>query len=115
MNLQYNELADGTRLVKLEGKLDMHGVAEVEKKLASHTEGKDVTLLLDLSQVEYIASIGIRLLLTTAKTLKKHNGRMVVLGANSLVEEVLNLSGLSQIIPIHAGLESALASLASPV
>lgn len=111
MNLQYDELADGTRLVKLEGKLDMHGVAEVEKSLATHTEGAGVTLLLDFSQVEYIASIGIRLLLTTAKTLKSHSGRMAVLGASPLVEEVLNLSGLSQIIPIHADLQAALASL----
>ncbi len=114
MNLQYNELAGGTRLVKLKGKLDMHGVAEVEKKLASHTEGAGVTLLLDLSQIEYIASIGIRLLLTAAKTLKSHNGRIAVFGASPLVEEVLNLSGLGQIIPIHADFEAALASLASP-
>lgn len=114
MDLHYTELAGGIRLVKLDGKLDIHGVADVEKDLAAQASGERATLLVDLSQVGYVASIGIRLLLMTAKALKNRGGRMLILGAVPLVEEVLVLSGISQIIPLHADLESALASLADP-
>lgn len=111
MNLQYSELAAGNRLIRLKGKLDIQGVAQVEKKIAGHIAGEAVTLLVDFSQVDYIASIGIRLLLTIAKTLKSRGGQVLLFGAMPLVEEVLSLSGLSQVIPIHANLEVALASL----
>ena len=114
MDLHYKELEGGVRLVTLRGKLDIHGVSDIEKDLTTHAAGERVALLMDFSQVDYIASIGIRLLLMTAKALKSRGGRMMILGAAPLVEEVLVLSGISQIIPLHADLGSATASLANP-
>jgi anti-anti-sigma factor len=115
MDLHYKELEGGIRLVTLSGKLDIHGVADVEKVMAAHAAGERVSLLVDLSQVGYMASIGIRLLLMTAKALKNRGGRMLIVGAVPLVEEVLVLSGISQIIHLHVNIESALTSLADPV
>jgi anti-anti-sigma factor len=115
MDLQYKELESGVRLVKLKGKLDIHGVDVVEKRFAGYAVGERVVLLVDISEVSYIASIGIRLLLMTAKSLVGHGGRMAVLKPIPLVEEVLILSGIGQIVPIYADLEAASASLVSPI
>jgi anti-anti-sigma regulatory factor len=59
--------------------------------------------LIDLLGVEFIASLGLRLLFSSAKGLKRHEAKMVLLNPQPSVENVLKVSGFDEIIPIvHA-------------
>lgn len=107
MELQYSELGNKIRLIKLIGKLDIIGVGAIETKFTGYCAGDGARVLVDLSGVEILASIGIGLLVVSAKSLSSRGGRMVLLSPTSEVKSVLEITGIPAIIPIYDGLESA--------
>jgi anti-anti-sigma factor len=60
-----------------------------------------------MSGVDYMASIGIRLLVTNAKSLRTRNGKMVLLSPTTDVFNVLEMTDIPAIIPVYSNLESA--------
>ena len=111
MELQYSELENNIRLIKLVGRLDIVGVGAIETRFAGYCAGENPRILVDLSQVEFLASIGIRLLVLNARSITSRGGRMVLLGPIPEVRTVLEVTGIPAIIPIYDGLESAEAVL----
>ena len=111
MRLQYSELNNGIRLIKLNGTLDMSGVSRVELEFVRRCAGENVCVLVDLSKVNYISSIGIPLLINSAKAVVKNGGRMALLNPQNNVENILELTGIPLIIPIHHDLDAAMAAI----
>jgi anti-sigma B factor antagonist len=107
MDLQYRELENSIRIIKLIGKLDITGMSEIETKFAGYCEGENARVIVDLSEVEFLASIGIRLLTLTAKSIASRGGKMVLLNPNPDVQHVLDVTGVPAIIPLYLDLESA--------
>jgi anti-sigma B factor antagonist len=107
MELQYSELENGIRLIKLKGQLDIVGTGQIETKFAGYGAGDKVRVIVDLSEVDFLASIGIRLLTLTAKSVVSRGGKMVLLNPISEVQHVLEVTGIPAIIPIYSHLESA--------
>ncbi|MGZ9164689.1 MAG: STAS domain-containing protein [Anaerolineales bacterium] len=64
-------------------------------------------VLEDLSGVNYISSIGIPLLINSAKTVAGRGGKLALLKPRPNVAEVLELTGIPLVIPIYPDLESA--------
>jgi anti-anti-sigma factor len=114
MDLQVQQLADGIDRVKLAGRLDSAGVEAIDHRLSALTATQAARVLVDLSQVSFLASIGIRALLTNARALRQRGGRMALLSPQSLVEEVLRVTGIESMIPIFHDLEEASAALKAP-
>ena len=113
MDIQYSELKNNVRLIKLIGKLDITGTGEVETRFAEYCRGENVRLVVDLSAVDFLASIGIRLLTLTAKSMASRGGKMVLLNPIPDVQQVLEITGIPAIIPIYFHLGSAEAALTS--
>ena len=107
MKLQYNELDNGIRLIKLSGKLDNYGVNSIDVEFIRNCMGDNVRVLVDLSGVNYISSIGIPMLINSAKSVASRGGKMVLLNPIPEVENVLEITGMPAIIPIYSHLESA--------
>jgi anti-sigma B factor antagonist len=107
MEMNYNELDNGIGLIKLSGELDIIGVGEIETKFTGYCAGENVRVVVDLSEVDFLASIGIRLLVLTAKSVATRGGKMVLLNPIPEVHDVLEITGIPAIIPIYAQLESA--------
>ena len=107
MELQYSELNNNIRSLRLIGTLDVVGVAKIETKFAGYCSGDNVRVLVDRSEVDFLASIGIRLLKLTAKSIASRDGRMVLLNPIPEVHNVLEITGILAIIPIYSSLESA--------
>jgi anti-anti-sigma factor len=111
MQLDYSEADNGIRLIKLGGKLDIIGAGEIKVKFADYCAGDNIRVLVDLSEVNFLASIGIRLLMLTAKSMSIRGGRMVLLNPTADVKNVLELTGIPAVIPMYESLESAQAVL----
>lgn len=111
MRLQYGELDDGIRLIKLSGALDNNGVGDVEMEFVRICTGDNVCVLVDLSKVNYISSIGIPLLINSAKSLTRQGGKMALFNPPKSVENILELTGIPLIIPIYSDLASAKAAM----
>jgi anti-anti-sigma factor len=107
MEMQYSELDNGINLIKLIGKLDIIGTGEIETKFTGYCAGDKVRMVVDLSEVDFLASIGIRLLTLTAKSVAIRGGKMVLLNPIPEVQNVLEITGIPAIIPIYSQLESA--------
>ena len=107
MDLQYSELSNNIRLIKLKGKLDITGTGEIETVFAGYCGGENVRVVVDVSEVDFLASIGIRLLTLTAKSVASRGGRMVLLSPTPDVQHVLEITGIPAMIPIYSNLESA--------
>ncbi|MGD8403464.1 MAG: STAS domain-containing protein [Anaerolineales bacterium] len=111
MELHYSELDNSIRLIKLAGKLDILGIGEIETKFAGHCNGENVRVVVDLSEVDFLASIGIRLLTLTANAVANRGGKMALIGPIPDVQRVLEVTGIPEIIPMYAQFESAEAVL----
>ena len=114
MDLEVHQLDGGIDRIKLAGRLDSAGVQEIDHRLSALTAASQAFVLVDLSQVPFLASIGIRTLLTNARVLKQRGGKMALLNPQSLVEEVLKVTGIEAVIPIFHDLEAARAALKTP-
>lgn len=111
MELQYSELENRIRVLKLIGKLDIAGVGQIETKFAGYCAGDGVRVIVDLPEMDFLASIGIRLLTLTAKLVNIRGGKMVLLNPIPDVRHVLDVTGIPAIIPICSDLESAQTAL----
>ena len=107
MKLEYSELDNGVRLIKLTGRLDMDGTNSIDKQFVQHCAGENVFVLVDLSRVNYLSSIGIPLLITSARAVANRGGRMAFLAPQTNVKSVLDITGVSNAIRIYKDLETA--------
>lgn len=111
MQLQYSELKSGVRLIKLKGALDANGTYAIEVEFVRRCAGANVHVLVDLSRVNYISSIGIPILINSAKLVASQGGKMALLNPQKAVENILELTGIPLIIPIYFNLAAAQAGL----
>jgi anti-anti-sigma factor len=96
--------------VALVGRLDIQGAAMIDLKL-SIIAGTHKYVILDMSAVPFVASMGIRSLVMCAKTIKSKGGRVVLLQPTEDVQNVLTVSGIDTIIPIVHDLDAAVAAV----
>ncbi len=113
MEIHYSKMDNGIRLIKLSGELDILGTGAIETKFAGFCAGENPRVVVDLSGVNFLASIGIRLLILTAKSIASRDGRMVLLKPNADVKNILEMTGIPAIIPMYDSFESAEAVLLS--
>jgi len=111
MELHFSTLENGIRVLKLNGKLDIRGKGEIETKFTGYCSGEKVRVIVELTEVDFLASIGIQLLVLTAKSVAMRGGKMVLLNPNPDVHNVLELAGIPAIIPTYSNFESAEAIL----
>ena len=89
-------------------RFDTNSSPEVERILMGHIAGGERQIVLDLSRISYISSIGLRVILKTAMAMIKKGGRVVLCGGNDHVRTVFQLSGV-MIMSLHAAtLEEAI-------
>lgn len=107
MKLNVSELEYGIRLIILNGKLDSAGVYAIEMDFHHHCGGEGRRVLVDLSGVSYISSIGIPMLVNTAKSVVQKGGQMAFYNPQKNVLDMLDLVGVTHLIPIHFDLSAA--------
>ncbi len=94
----------------LSGRLDVAGEQEVGTAFASHMGAKQAVIV-NLSEVSFLASLGIRMLFQGAKAQFASGGKLVLLKPQELVEEILQTAGLTELMPIVHDEEEALAQM----
>ena len=112
MELEIKNQSDQITRLAIRGRLDTAGVGKVELRFTSLSVPRAKPLLLDMSEVTFVSSLGLRMLLTVAKALDQRGVKMVLLSPQPAVQQVLNLSGFDQLMPVHNDEGTALAFLA---
>jgi len=95
-------------VIKIEGNLDTQSSPEAQDELNRLMDEGSQKLLLDFSDLAYISSSGLRVLLTVAKRLAPDEGEMRICNLNDVVNEVFEVSGFSTILNVFPSNSEAL-------
>ena len=111
MKMDSEMIDNGITKVSLNGRLDIPGTNEIEANFTALGHIKKAKILVDLTDVSFIASIGMRAFLRSATPLSNRHGKMVLCNAQPLVKEALLSAGIDTLIPILDDMDAAIASL----
>lgn len=99
-------------IVVMRGKLDSASAPETEKLVLEALEGGATIVVMDMAELNYVSSAGLRVMLMTAKRLKSSGGRFALAAVGPVILEVLDIAGFTSILDIHPDRAAALAALA---
>ncbi len=111
MKLDVVDLDNQITKVVLSGRMDIEGAQAVDMKF-SVIAGSRKKVIVDLSDVSFMASIGIRTLVLSAKAITNKGGKIALLNPQPGVEKVLITTGVDTIIPIVRDIDAAAALVA---
>jgi anti-anti-sigma factor len=102
MQFEVVEIAPDTNRVALAGRLDAAGVEAGELRFTAAVASVGRHAIVDFSDVSFIGSLGVRLLLAVARVLERRGRRMVLYGIGGQVREVFDNVSISELIPVVA-------------
>jgi len=110
MAITTEELEGGITKVILDGRLDIENSPAVDSQMKAIAGGRN-SVLVDMRNVSFLGSMGLRALVGPALVIRGRGGKMVLFGPNEMVAKVLKVSGIETMIPVHQEMTSALAAL----
>jgi anti-anti-sigma factor len=100
MSISFSDVGENLRKIVITGRLDIPGTDSVAAKLEALTAEPKKAVVVDLSSLRFLASIGIRSLITSAKAVQQRGGKMVlVVGDNSSVTMSIEATGVDMLLP----------------
>lgn len=107
MHIEHSD-KDSVTLLRISGRIDANSSSVLETELNSILNSGKKKILLDFSDVSYISSSGLRVLLSVLKKIKSIDGRMKLAGLKPFVLSVFKISGFTEIFEIYDDEKSAL-------
>lgn len=112
-NLEINERDEaGVAIVSLKGRLDAASSQEAEQRMNALIDAGNKSILVNLGNLDYISSSGLRVLLASLKRLKKTGGDLRLACPKPAVRDVFTMAGFHRIFAIDDDEASALNSFA---
>lgn len=105
------QIDGGIRAFTVCGELDMSTAPELERGLEEALADPDASIVIDLSECEFIDSTGIALIVRTWQQLSERERRLALASSNQQVRRLLKITGVEGSIPMHDGRDAALAEL----
>ncbi len=100
-------------VVTTEERIDGINARAFQDALQAAIDDDDRVVILDLRQLTYISSAGLRVILLVARTLQRQDGNLAVCSLSGPVLEVFQISGFDQIIQTYDSQEEAISALTS--
>ncbi|MEZ5735455.1 MAG: STAS domain-containing protein [Novosphingobium sp.] len=109
-DVRFVEVSGATKAI-VDGRLDAASVDALETRFLSGVMASGSNAIVDLSGVSFIASLGIRMLLSAARALRNRDRKLAIFGASAVVMEIIQSTALSDVIPVLNSEAEALATL----
>jgi anti-sigma B factor antagonist len=109
MNITERE-ENGIAIVEIDGKMDTATSPAAQENFTTMINGGKTKILLNLAELDYLSSSGLRVILTLAKELEKVGGALRICNLNKVVQEIFDISGFSYILKVFPSESEALAS-----
>ena len=104
---------DGTAILALCGRMDATTTPEFEAAAKAVLAAGTARIIVDMTDLEYISSAGLRGILGLVKAVKGASGKLAFCGLQQMVAEVFRISGFNAMLVVRATREDALAALQS--
>lgn len=96
-------------VIDIKGRLDANTAPELQKKITEIVNQGEFNLIMKFTDLTYISSAGLRILITTVKMLKAEQGKLVLCEMQDSIYEVLKISGFTNIFNIQDNEQDAIA------
>jgi anti-sigma B factor antagonist len=110
MPFEVHEAQGDVTKVTLTGRLDFISAQALDGPLNEVAETRKA-MIIDLSGVEFMASLGLRTLIKCAKTISRKKGRLALLSPRPVVAEIIHISGIEDLIPVFQSEAEAFAAV----
>jgi anti-sigma B factor antagonist len=114
MPISILDLDGNVTKVVLAGRIDIAGAREIEMPMAV-VAGSRRAVVVDLSAVDFMASLGLRGIVVSARSIISKRGKIVLLMPQPQVEEVITTTGIDQLIPIYHDETDAIAAVITTI
>jgi anti-sigma B factor antagonist len=104
---------DQTTVVSIVGSVDALTAGELTDLLLENIDSQHVHLVVDLGEVDFMSSAGLRAIMTSLKESRKHGGDLRLAAAQPGVEKILKMSGFTTILKSYSTLDQAVSSFGS--
>jgi anti-anti-sigma factor len=102
MLLTILESTSESLFLELSGSLDLAGVREIETRFLAHTATTTRSVVVDFSQVTFLASYGMRMIFDAVRALSQNKKKLVILNPQPPVAKILETGGVNAVaIIIH--------------
>lgn len=112
MDIATETLKSGALLIRLNGRMDMAGAGSIDLPFTAALSNRATPVIVDLGGVSYLASIGIRTFIMSAKALNNRGGSMILAAPSPEVRSVLETVGVADLLPTMDSVDSATAYVA---
>jgi anti-anti-sigma factor len=106
-----HEQRDGALVLGPKKRIDSSTAKSFEEQANALVDAHPGNVVIDFSELDYISSAGLRVVLTTAKRVKAAGGEMTLSGVRDNVREVFDVSGFASIFGMHDSVDAAIAAL----
>lgn len=103
----YEQKGPNYLIIGIKGRLDATNSTLLEEKLNQFVAQKELNIILNCSELEYISSSGLRVLLSHLKKIRSQEGRFILSNLNQNILEIFTISGFSNLFTITNDLEEA--------
>ncbi len=100
---------ENAAVVTVQGRVDTLSASDFEQTLIRWIDAGERQLILDLSELEYISSAGLRTLLVIGKKIDANGGSLRCCALQDMVRKVFEISGFALVLPVCDTLDEALA------
>jgi anti-anti-sigma factor len=97
-----------TKVISLKGRMDAISSPAFEEKTSEWVNEGESSFLIDMGELNYMSSAGLRSILLLAKALKSKDGKVICAAPKDEVKEILRISGFSSMIPTYESVQAAL-------
>ena len=97
-----------TKIVALKGRMDAVSAPDFEDKMGEWSDQGETSFIINLGEVDYMSSAGLRSILIVAKNLKQQDGKLIFVNLREEVSKIFRISGFSSMIPTYESVETAL-------
>jgi anti-sigma B factor antagonist len=105
------ELAETHTVAALSGSIDMVGVREIEDPFNQYVVARKRHALIDMSAVDFLGSMGIRVFVGAAKALLRDQKKLILFAASPSIEKTFRLTGFTSFVPVVPTLKEAKANI----
>lgn len=100
----------GWAVVEVQGDLDLDTAPRLRQALLDHAEQGDHRVVLNLRQVGFLDSSGLSAIIAGLRAMESHRGCLVLAAVTSQVQRLLDITHVSDELPVYAGVAEAIAS-----
>lgn len=103
----------GVCVISIAGSIDALTSGDAEKFLDEQIEKGEERLVVDLSQVDYLSSAGLRVLMATLRSVRQRKGDMYLTSPQDHIQQLLAMAGFTRIFKIFSASSEAIDAFAS--